>query len=67
VRGLNRLQLETNADIPIIRAAQSVGFRQEGVLREAAWTPGSFVDLDRDGLLAAEWHDQQTPSIRNDL
>ena len=58
VRGLNRLQLETNpANVPMIRSARRVGFAQEGVLRQATWTLGSFVDTVVMGLLAQEWQD----------
>ncbi|MGZ4390411.1 MAG: GNAT family N-acetyltransferase [Gaiellaceae bacterium] len=59
VRGLNRLQLETDADNqPMIRAALRAGFREEGVLRQAAWSLGSFVDTVVLGLLAADWRDE---------
>lgn len=58
VRGLNRLQLETAPDnTPMIRAAARVGFRDEGLLREASWSLGRFVDRAVLGLLAAEWLD----------
>ena len=58
VRGLNRLQLETNRDnVPMIRAAERVGFSQEGVLRQATWTLGSFADAVVMGLLAKDWRD----------
>ena len=58
VRGLNGLQLETNPDnMPMIRSAERVGFSQEGVLRQATWTLGSFADAVIMGLLAKDWHD----------
>jgi RimJ/RimL family protein N-acetyltransferase len=58
VRGLNRLQVETNPDnAPMIRTAERVGFSQEGVLRQATWTLGSFADAVVMGLLAQDWHD----------
>ena len=58
VRGLNRLQLETNPDnVPMIRSAERVGFSQEGVLRQATWTLGGFADAVVMGLLAEDWHD----------
>jgi RimJ/RimL family protein N-acetyltransferase len=59
VRGLNRLQLETLSDnAAMICAAERVGFRREGVLRQAAWTPGSFADSVVMAMLAAEWRDE---------
>ena len=59
VRGLNRLQLETGAgNTPMIRAAARAGFREEGVLRKAAWVLGSFEDTIVMGVLAADCRDQ---------
>jgi RimJ/RimL family protein N-acetyltransferase len=61
VRGLNRLQLETDAgNAAMIRAAERVGFRREGLLRQACWVLGSFTDQVVMGLLAADWRD---PSV----
>jgi len=58
IRGLNRLQLETNADNEaMIRAATGTGFTEEGRLRRAAWVAGAFEDTVIFGLLAAEWRD----------
>ena len=58
VRGLNRLQLETNPDnVAMIRSAERVGFSQEGLLRQASWTLGSFVDAVVMGLLAEDWRE----------
>lgn len=60
VRGLNRLQLETKpANEPMIRAAKAVGFVEEGVLREASWSLGSFEDAVIMGLLAGEWKERR--------
>lgn len=61
VRGLNRLQLETNADnAPMMRAAARVGFAEEGRLRQAAWVAGSFNDTVVMGLLSAGWNKDDT-------
>jgi RimJ/RimL family protein N-acetyltransferase len=58
VRGLNRLQLETTtSNQPMIRAALRAGFSEEGVLRQAHWVLGAFLDSAVFGLLAADWHD----------
>ena len=57
LRGLNRLQLETLAvNEAMIRTAVSVGYREEGRLREKAWVTGGFCDELVFGLLASEWH-----------
>jgi RimJ/RimL family protein N-acetyltransferase len=61
VRGLNRLQLETVADnAAMIRGAARAGFREEGLLKQAAWVLGSFVDSTVMGLLATDWQDETT-------
>lgn len=57
LRGLHRLQLETLAvNEAMVRTALSVGYREEGRLRDKAWVAGSFCDEVVYGLLAAEWH-----------
>ena len=56
VLGLHRLQLETLADnAAMISAAQKVGYRLEGTLRESAWVLGTFADEVILGLVADEW------------
>lgn len=53
VLGLHRLQVDTLADnIPMIRAAERVGFVQEGRLRDGAWVMGRFVDEVILGMVA---------------
>lgn len=60
VRGLNRLQLETGAEnAAMIGAAARAGFRDEGLLREAAWVLGRFTDVVVMGLLATDWRDER--------
>jgi RimJ/RimL family protein N-acetyltransferase len=55
-RGLNRLQVETLADNEaMLRAAAQNGFTREGVLRQAGWVNGAFVDEVILGQLASEW------------
>jgi RimJ/RimL family protein N-acetyltransferase len=59
VLGLHRLQAETLADnVPMVRAAATVGFVEEGTLRHSAWVNGSFADQVVLGLLATEWNGQ---------
>jgi RimJ/RimL family protein N-acetyltransferase len=56
VRGFNRLQIETLAtNVAMIRAAEQVGFVQEGRLHKNAWVMGAFVDEIVLGLLAQDW------------
>ena len=55
-RGLQRLQVDTLADNEaMLRAATQAGFTREGVLRQADWVNGAFVDEVILGQLAAEW------------
>lgn len=57
LRGLHRLQLETLAvNEAMVRTAVSVGYREEGRLRDKAWVAGGFCDEVVYGLLAPEWH-----------
>jgi RimJ/RimL family protein N-acetyltransferase len=61
IRGLNRLQLDTNvSNEPMIRSAKRAGFVEEGVLRQARWSVGSFHDELIMGLLAEKWRDSST-------
>ncbi|WP_281187039.1 GNAT family N-acetyltransferase [Micromonospora sediminicola] len=54
--GLHRLQMETLVDnSAMIRIANQVGFRREGIRRQAAWVDGTFADELTFGLLASEW------------
>jgi RimJ/RimL family protein N-acetyltransferase len=56
VLGLHRLQVDTLADnIAMIRAAEHVGFVQEGRLRDGAWVTGRFVDEVILGMVADDW------------
>ena len=66
VRGLNRLQLETNpVNAPMIRAAKNAGFVEEGTLRQANWSLGAFHGALVMGLLASEWRDQSARDPRS--
>jgi RimJ/RimL family protein N-acetyltransferase len=56
ILGLHRLQIDTLADnAPMIRAAVTVGFVEQGTLRHAAWVNGNFADQVILGLLATDW------------
>ena len=60
IRGLHRLQCDTHADnTPMVRAAERIGFRHEGTLRDAGWRSGRYVDVVVLGLLATEWHERE--------
>jgi RimJ/RimL family protein N-acetyltransferase len=55
-RGLQRLQVDTLADNEaMLRSATQAGFTREGVLRQADWVNGAFLDEVILGQLAAEW------------
>ncbi len=57
LRGLHRLELETLVtNEAMIRTALSVGYREEGRLRDRAFVSGQFVDEAVFGLLADQWH-----------
>jgi RimJ/RimL family protein N-acetyltransferase len=61
--GLHRLQVETLVDnTPMIRAATTVGFRREGLLRRSSWAEGAFHDEVVLGLLSDEWRTPHRPS-----
>lgn len=54
--GLNRIWLHVYADNERgLRAYQHVGFRREGVLRQAALRDGEHVDVVAMGILRREW------------
>ncbi len=56
VMGLNRIWLHVYADNERgLRAYQRVGFRREGVLRQAAVRDGGHVDVVAMGILRREW------------
>ena len=56
IRGLHRLAIETLSDNnAMLRTSDKAGFVREGVLRQAAWVSGMFLDVVLLGLLAEEW------------
>jgi RimJ/RimL family protein N-acetyltransferase len=57
--GLNRIWLrvyETNARG--IQAYKKAGFIHEGIMRQAHWKNGRFVDVHIMGVLVSEWKDK---------
>ncbi len=53
---LNRIELRVYANNPrAIRCYEKVGFRREGVLREARWWAGRWWDAYAYGMLVGEW------------
>jgi RimJ/RimL family protein N-acetyltransferase len=56
IRGLHRITLETLAtNQPMLHAARSAGFIEEGRMREHAYVLGDRVDELQLGLLRSEW------------
>ncbi|MGC9963650.1 MAG: GNAT family protein [Acidimicrobiales bacterium] len=56
IRGLHRVGLETLADnAAMIGVAEGLGFVREGLLRQAAWVNGEFLDEVVFGILEDEW------------
>jgi ribosomal-protein-serine acetyltransferase len=61
--GLHRVEVQTTTDnIRSRSVAQRLGFRQEGVLREAAAFPGATRDVVVYGLLSSEWREPRRSS-----
>jgi RimJ/RimL family protein N-acetyltransferase len=59
--GLHRLQIETTVENHgMISVARKAGFSPEGVLRDAGWVNGRFLDEAVFGLLAQEWQPRTT-------
>lgn len=53
---LNRIQLHVCAEnLPAIKIYQRVGFQKEGVLRQAMYRKGDFVDFWVMGILKKDW------------
>jgi RimJ/RimL family protein N-acetyltransferase len=58
---LHRVGLETWSFNPrMARVAEKVGFRFEGLEREARFWEGQWLDRLHYGLLASEWREQET-------
>ena len=57
---LNRLDLRVFAHNPrAIRVYQKVGFREEGLLRQAHYHNGHYIDVHIMGILKSEWIEQK--------
>jgi RimJ/RimL family protein N-acetyltransferase len=55
-RNMNRVWLSVLANNDrAIRCYESSGFKEEGRLRDHAWTNGRYVDLVHMGILRSEW------------
>lgn len=54
--GLNSVRLRANADhVRALNAYEKVGFVREGILRQAVFRDGSFVDVVMMSVLKDEW------------
>lgn len=53
--GLHRIELEAGVDNPgSLKVAEKLGFRREGLAREAAWAGAGYYDTVRFGLLSTD-------------
>ena len=58
---LNRIQLHVCAEnTPAIKIYERVGFVKEGVLRQAMFRNGNYVDFWVMGILRSDWLEKQT-------
>jgi RimJ/RimL family protein N-acetyltransferase len=63
LRGLRRLGIETLSDNhAMLRTAERAGFAREGVLRQAAWVNGAFLDEVVLGMLVEDWSPKAAPA-----
>ena len=54
---LNRVEIRCGVEnIKSRRIPEKLGFREEGIVREAEWLHDHFIDLVIYGMLASEWH-----------
>lgn len=65
---LHRLEaevIETNS--ASIKLIEKFGFKKEGVLREAKFQNGKFIDIYRYGLLRSEYKNKEMKNEINDV
>ncbi len=63
---LNRIQLHVCAEnLPAIKIYERVGFQKEGVLRQAMFRKGNYVDFWVMGILRSDW--LKTAFLEKDL
>jgi len=59
---LNRVEIRCAPEnIKSIAVPIRLGFKKEGVVRQAAWLNDRFIDLAIYGMLAEEWHERKKP------
>jgi len=63
--GLNRIEIKcATGNRRSAAVAERLGFRQEGIMREAEWVNGEFLDLNLYSLLKSEWLKPATDGIQ---
>jgi ribosomal-protein-serine acetyltransferase len=64
-QGLHRIEIRCGTgNVRSCAIPERLGFAREGVLREAEWVSGRFVDLVVWGMLEGEWRAQRTSVTR---
>jgi RimJ/RimL family protein N-acetyltransferase len=64
---LNRIQLHVCAEnTPAIKIYERVGFQKEGVLRQAMFRKGNYVDFWVMGILRSDWLKQKNSQRINE-
>ncbi len=57
---MNRVEIRCAVDnIKSIAIPIRLGFKKEGVIRQAAWLNDRFIDLAIYGMLSEEWHERK--------
>jgi ribosomal-protein-serine acetyltransferase len=62
---LNRIEIRCGVENKKSRKIpERLGFREEGIIRQAEWLHDHFIDLVIYGMLASEWRDKNQSKIR---
>ena len=63
---LNRVEMRCGTENTKSRKIpEKLGFREEGIIRQAGWLGDRFVDFVIYGMLASEWQDKNESQLRH--